>query len=180
MNSSFVGETMNLRIARGFLWGTVATVAMTLTHFSIWAVEGQLTIHNMVTRMMPSNIITKVFGSGLPVSTHLLLAALIHLGYGAFWGAILFGLTKQVTFLKGVAMGAFLYLGARIFLSPLLGSRPLAAGALLSWFSIATHFTYGATLGLLGAWRDRVAEVGQVATERAAPQIGSQRPVVSR
>ena len=164
---------MNKRLLQGFLWGLVATIAMTLVHFSIWTVEGRLTINNVVTKMMPSNIITRMFGSGLPVSTHLLLAALIHLGYGAFWGAILFALTKRVTFLKGIAMGAFLYLGAHIFLSPLLAGRPWARGSLLSWFSIATHFTYGATLGLLGNWQDRTARIAPLEAENPARQVGT-------
>ena len=177
---------MNTRILRGILWGVVATVAMTLVHITIWGVEGRLTIHAMATRMMPSIIIAKMFGPGLPVSTHLFLAALIHLGYGAFWGAILFALTKRVTFWKGVAMGAFLYLGAHIFLSPLLG-QGAAAGSLgamvaswFSWFSISTHFTYGASLGLLGGWQDRAVETARRKMEDVQLQAGSPRPAPSR
>lgn len=157
---------MNTRIARGILWGVVATVAMTITHVTIWGVEGRLTIHAMATRMMPSVIIAKIFGPGLPVPTHLFLAAMIHLGYGAFWGAMLFAITRRVTFWKGVAMGAFLYLGAHIFLAPLLHpgtARSLGAmvASWFSWFSISTHFTYGATLGLLGGWQDRTVDAAQ-------------------
>src|SRR5579871_4068214 len=115
---------MNIRLARGFLWGVVATVAMTLVHLGIWAVEGRLTIHNMATQMMPSIIIARMFGDALPVSMHLVLAMLIHLGYGGFWGAMLFALTKRVTLWNGLAMGAFLYFGSHIFLSPLLARAP--------------------------------------------------------
>ena len=170
---------MNARIARGFLWGVVATVAMTLVHFGIWTVEGRLSVHAMATQMMPAIIITRMFGAALPVSTHLLLAAIIHLGYGGFWGAILFGLTKRVTFWKGIAMGAFLYLGAHIFLSPLLARGASAGGAphLLSWFSIATHFTYGASLGLLGAWSDRATDTARVALEKSGMRPASPKPV---
>ena len=177
---------MNTRILRGILWGIVATVAMTLVHITIWGVEGKLTIHAMATRMMPSVIIAKIFGPGLPVPTHLLLAALIHLGYGAFWGAMLFALTKRVTFWKGVAMGAFLYLGAHIFLAPLLGRAPAAKslGAMVaswfSWFSISTHFTFGATLGLLGGWQDRAEETAQRKMNDAQVQAGSPQSAASR
>ena len=171
---------MNTRLLRGFLWGAVATVAMTMVHFGIWTVEGRLTINNMVTKMMPSNIITKMFGPGLPVSTHLLLAALIHLGYGAFWGALLFALVKRVTFWHGLAVGAFLYLGSHIFLAPLLGRELSGVGPLFSWFSIATHFTYGGTLGLLGSWQDRKAEVTRVQADKSGLQAGSPTPVASR
>jgi hypothetical protein len=187
-NTEFsTGGVMNARIARGFLWGVVATVAMTLVHIGIWAVEGRLTIDAMATRMMPSIIIAKMFGPGLPTATHLMLAALIHLGYGAFWGAMLFALTKRVTFWKGVAMGAFLYLGAHIFLAPLLGRGAPVRGSLLgtlaswfSWFSIATHFTFGATLGLLGSWQDRTAETARAEMGKPKVQGDSSMPAASR
>jgi hypothetical protein len=175
---------MNSRIIRGFIWGVVATVAMTLMHISIWAVEGRLTIHAMATQMMPSTIIARMFGTGLPVPIHLLLAALIHLGYGGFWGAILFALARRVTVWNGLAMGAFLFLGGHIFLSPLLGRGAAGGGlriaSLLSWFSIATHSTYGVTLGLLGSWQDRTAEAGHGEMGNAGLPAGSPRPAASR
>jgi hypothetical protein len=57
------------RMARGFLWGAVATVLMTCTHTAIWAVQGRLTVHAFETQAMPAIIITKMFGPGLPAST---------------------------------------------------------------------------------------------------------------
>jgi hypothetical protein len=74
---------------------------------------------------------------------------------GGFWGGILFALTPRVTVWKGLAMGAFLYLIMQVFLFPLLG-RGLFGSAMahrnvtLIILSVATHFTYGATLGWLG------------------------------
>jgi hypothetical protein len=148
---------MSARAWRGFLWGMVATVAMTLTHMIIWAIAGRLTVEALTTKAMPSIIITHLLGP-LPTGTHLLLASAIHLGYGGFWGAILFRITPRVTVWKGLGLGAFLYLGAHIFLSPLLGHGGIMASgephrAFLLLFSVATHVTYGATLGWLG-WRD--------------------------
>jgi ABC-type polysaccharide/polyol phosphate export permease len=61
---------MKARIACGFLWGVVATVAMTLVHLGIWAVEGRLTVHAMATQMMPAMIISKMFETGLPIGAH--------------------------------------------------------------------------------------------------------------
>jgi hypothetical protein len=150
------------RMARGFLWGAIATVLMTCTHAAIWAIQGRLSVHAFETQAMPAVIITKMFGPGLPPPTHLLLAMLLHMGYGGFCGAILFGLTPRVTFWKGVSTGAILWLGAHLFLQPLLGRSIFTSGSaqILAglWFSIATHFTYGASLGLLGAWSERAAE----------------------
>jgi hypothetical protein len=155
------------RMARGFLWGAVATVLMTCTHAAIWAVQGRLTVHGFETQAMPAVIITKMFGPSLPPVTHLLLAMLLHMGYGGFWGAILFALTARVTFWKGVATGAFLWFGAHLFLQPLLGRSMFTSGSaqILAglWFSIATHFTYGASLGLLGVRSERATEKSGVA-----------------
>lgn len=155
------------RMARGFLWGAIATVLMTCTHTAIWAVQGRLSVHAFETQAMPAIIITKMFGTGMPASTHLLLAMLLHMGYGGFCGAILFGLTPRITFWKGVSTGAILWLGAHLFLQPLLGRSIFTSGSaqILAglWFSIATHFTYGASLGLLGAWSEHAAEKSGVA-----------------
>ncbi|MGH9678744.1 MAG: hypothetical protein ACRD4Y_02210 [Candidatus Acidiferrales bacterium] len=156
---------MNGRLARGFFLGAVAVIPMTLTHILIWGVTGRLTVMALVTRAMPSIIIAKMFGPGLSVPVHLLLAMIIHLGYGGLWGAILFALTPRVTVWKGVAMGAFLYLGAHIFLQPLLGRGMFGAGSpermFGIWFSIATHFTYGASLGWLGGLSESSPEPSQ-------------------
>jgi hypothetical protein len=137
----------------------VATVAMTLTHMIIWAIAGRLTVVALTTKAMPSIIISRLLGP-LPTGVHLLLALAIHLGYGGFWGAILFRLTPRVTVWKGIGLGAFLYLGAHIFLSPLLGNGGILASgephrAFLLLFSVATHLTYGITLGWLGWMGDR-------------------------
>ncbi len=147
------------RIWQGFLWGMAATVLMTTTHVVIWALTGRLTVVALATRTLPGIIIAKILGPALPTSTHLFLAALIHLGYGGFWGGILFALVPRVRFWHGVAVGAFLYLGLEIFLYPVLGRGVFASAApdraFAIFFSMATHFTYGGTLGLFGWLADR-------------------------
>ena len=69
----------------------------------------------------------KILGPGLPTSIHVLLAAVVHFGYGGFWGGILFALTPRVTVWKGIGMGTFLYLIMQVFLFPFLGSGPFGA-----------------------------------------------------
>lgn len=149
---------MNSRMARGFFWGMVATVLMTSMHILIRAITGRLTVMALATRTMPAMIITKMFGPGLSTSVHLLLAMAIHLGYGGLWGAILFALTPRVTVWKGLALGAFLYIGAQVFLLPLLGRGMFGAGSpdrwFGIWFSIATHSTFGASLGWFGSLKE--------------------------
>jgi len=153
---------MNTRMARGFLWGALATIPMTLVHIVIWGVTGRLTLQALATRAMPGMLTARMFGTGLPIGLHLTVAMLIHMGYGGFWGAILFALTQRVTVWKGIAMGAFLYLGMMLFMQPLLGRGVFASASpdrmFGIWFSMATHFTYGASLGLLGAWSEHAAE----------------------
>ena len=160
-----------MRMARGFLWGALATVLMTCTHIAIWTVQGRLSVHAFEVQAMPAMIITKMFGPNLSSFTHLLLATLLHLGYGGVCGSILFGLTPRVTFWKGVGTGAILWLGAQFFLLPLLGrsifmnaSAQVLAGL---WFSITTHFVYGASLGLLGAWSESTYETSSAAVRGA-------------
>jgi len=166
-------------MARGFLWGAIATVLMTCTHAAIWAAQGRLSVHAFETQAMPAVIIAKMFGPGMPASTHLFLAMLLHMGYGGFCGAILFGLTQRVTFWKGVGTGAILWLGAHLFLQPLLGRSIFTSGSaqILAglWFSIATHFTYGASLGLLGAWSEKAADKSRatVPSPEMPPHTGS-------
>ncbi|HWF12875.1 MAG TPA: hypothetical protein VG272_04000 [Candidatus Acidoferrales bacterium] len=156
---------MNNRIMRGFFWGMVATILMTTMHILIWAVTGRLTVMALATRTMPAMIIAKMFGTGLSTPVHLLLAMAIHLGYGGLWGAILFALTPRVTIWKGLAMGAFLYVGAQVFLLPLLGRGMFGAGSpdrmFGIWFSIATHSTFGASLGWFGSLKEYSAGTGQ-------------------
>jgi hypothetical protein len=156
---------MNSRMARGFFWGAVATILMTFVHILIWAVTGRLTVIALATRTMPAMIIAKMFGAGLSTPVHLLLALAIHLGYGGLWGAILFALTPRVTVWKGLAMGAFLYVGAQVFLLPLLGRGMFGAGSpdrlFGIWFSVATHSTFGASLGWFGSLKGYSPEADQ-------------------
>ncbi len=147
---------MSARIVRGFVCGVLATVAMTIVHLSIWTVTGRLTAVAVTSKMLPEIIITRILGPGLPLSMHVLLAAVIHFGYGGFWGAVLFALTPRVTVWKGIAMGAFLYLLMQAILFPILGrgffgSAAPGRDAVLVFLSVATHFTYGAALGWFGA-----------------------------
>jgi hypothetical protein len=156
---------MNNRMARGFFWGMVATILMTSMHILIWAVTGRLTVMALATRTMPAMIIAKMFGTGLSTPVHLLLAMAIHLGYGGLWGAILFALTPRVTVWKGLALGAFLYIAAQVFLLPLLGRGMFGAGSpdrwFGIWFSIATHSTFGASLGWFGSLKEHSPEAEQ-------------------
>lgn len=149
------GGLLKVRMLQGFFCGVLATVAMTIVHLSIWTVTGRLSVVAVTSKMLPEIIVAKILGPRLPTFLHVLLAAVAHFGYGGFWGAVLFALTPRVTIWKGIAMGAFLYVVMQSVLFPAMG-RGFFGGAtpgrdaVLAFLSIATHLTYGTTLGWLG------------------------------
>ena len=150
---------MNTRIYRGFLLGVVATFFMTLVHLLIITASGRMSAAAVTSEMLPEIIIMKVLGLSLAVSIRVLLAMVIHFGYGGFWGGLLFVLAPRVTVWKGIAMGAFLYLIMQVFLFPSLG-RGIFGTAIVHrslvqvFLPVATHLTYGTVLGYLGSRRD--------------------------
>ncbi len=149
---------MNPRIWQGFVWGVVATIAMTVVHIFALVIIPRLMGVTAIPMPMPEVIVLKIFGPGLPTAILLLLAVVFHLGYGGFWGAFLFASIPRVTVAKGVVLGAFLYLILLLFLRPLLGQGAFGTPVplRLALGSAATHFTYGATLGWFGG-RKRLA-----------------------
>ena len=137
------------RIWQGFLWGVAATVAMTIAHVLIWALTGRLTVVPLATRTLPGSIIAKILGPALSTSAHPFLAALIHVVYGGFWGGVLFALVPRVKFWHGAGVGAFNLSAWESFcIRFFAGAEPGRLFAI--FFPMATHFTYGATLGFLG------------------------------
>lgn len=113
----------------GLVWGMVATAPMTVTHVAIWAVAGRLSVVALTSQALPSIIITSLLVPLLLASVHLLLAPVLHFGSGGFWGGVLFGLTPGVSVWKGLALVAFLHLGAHLVMPFLSGTAgPWPAG----------------------------------------------------
>ena len=137
------------RLAVGFGWGVVATIAM-----SVLMILGVVTGLSPMPSPIPEAIVNKaleLFGVGLPAPLIMLLAAGAHLSYGGVSGAILAALTRPVTVWKGLGWGVFLWLVMQVAVFPLLGWG-LFGAAITPRIAVATlvlHLVYGATLGLL-------------------------------
>lgn len=134
------------RLALGFGWGVVATIAM-----SVLMVLGVITGISPMPTPIPAAIVSEVFGGGVPQPLILFVAAVSHLAYGGIWGAILAALTRPVTIWKGIGLGVFLWLLMQIAVLPFLGwglfgvaITPRIAGA-----TLILHLVYGITLGWL-------------------------------
>lgn len=132
------------RLARGFGWGIVATIAM-----SILMVLGfTMGISPMP---IPVAIGGQVLGAGTPSLLLMVLGVLSHLAYGGFWGAVLAALTRPVTIWKGIGLGLLLWLIMQIAVLPFLGWG-LFGMTITSAIAVATlvlHLIYGVTLGWL-------------------------------
>lgn len=135
------------RLARGFGWGVVATIAM-----SVIMILGTATGVSPMPAPIPAAIVSGVLGAGLPMPLLVLLAAASHLIYGGFWGAVIAALTRPVTLFKGIGLGVFLWLVMQVAVFPFLGWGPFGAAITAPQIAVATlvlHLIYGATLGLL-------------------------------
>ncbi|MDP9440283.1 MAG: hypothetical protein M3P49_16345 [Actinomycetota bacterium] len=137
------------RLAVGFGWGVMATIAM-----SALMILGVVTGLSPMPAPIPEAVVNKglgLFGVGLPQPPTMLLAAVAHLSYGGVAGAILATLTRPVTVWKGLGWGVFLWLVMQVAVFPLLGWGFFGVAITLR-IAVATlvlHLVYGATLGLL-------------------------------
>jgi len=137
------------RLAVGFGWGLVATLAM-----SALMILGVVTGLSPMPSPIPEAIVSKgleLFGVGLPRPLIMLLAVGAHLSYGGVAGAILAALTRPVTLWKGLGWGVLLWLIMEVVVLPLLGWGFFGFG-ITPQIAVATlilHLVYGGTLGLL-------------------------------
>lgn len=134
------------RFARGFLWGVVATIAM-----SIVMLIGVGTGLSPMPKPIPLAIVSQMLGEGTPQPLLMLAGIASHLAYGGIWGGILASATWPVTMWKGIGLGAFLWLLMQIIVLPFLGWG-LFGTAVTATIAVATlilHVIYGGTYGAL-------------------------------
>ncbi len=138
------------RVATGFGWGVVATLAM-----SVLMILGVFTGIAPMPRPIPEaivgGVVSNVLGGGVPKPLIMILAVASHFGYGGFWGAVLAILTRPVTIWKGIGLGIFLWFIMQIVVLPLLGWGffGVAITPLIAVATLILHLIYGATLGWL-------------------------------
>ena len=130
------------RLRQGVLWGVVATAAM-----SIPMILGMATGVAPMPEPIPKALVELVVTGPIPLVMG--LAAISHLAYGGFWGAVLTRVTSRVTVWKGLGLGIVLWLIMQLVVLPLLGWG-LFGAAVTSKIAGATlllHLIYGAVLG---------------------------------
>lgn len=130
------------RLARGALWGVIATIAM-----SILMIVGMATGAAPMPEPIPKALVEIVVSGPMPLV--LGLAVISHLAYGGFWGAALTQVTQRVTLWKGLGLGLFLWLVMQTAVLPLLGWG-LFGTAVTPAIAVATlvlHLIYGGVLG---------------------------------
>jgi hypothetical protein len=138
------------RLAAGFGWGLVATLAM-----SILMIIAVATGLSPMPKPIPAAMVGKVVGGvvreGIPQPAIVALAVASHFVYGGFWGAVLAALTRPVTLWKGIGLGVILWLIMQLAVLPFLGWGlfGLAITPLIAVATLVLHLAYGATLGLL-------------------------------
>jgi hypothetical protein len=138
------------RLAIGFGWGLVATLAM-----SAVMVTGYITGIAPMPEPIPGAIVGKVvkgvIGAEIPQIAIMALAIASHFTYGGFWGAVLAGLARPVTIWKGLGLGVFLWLVMDIVVLPFLGWGffGISITPRIAVATLILHLVYGFTLGWL-------------------------------
>ena len=82
----------NKRILKGFVWGVIATVGMSLI-----MIFGKLSGLSPMPKPIPVAIVVRVFGE-LPKPAVMTLAIILHLVYGGFWAGVLGGVKREIYF----------------------------------------------------------------------------------
>lgn len=131
------------RIARGFGWGIVATLAM-----SVLMVIGFTTGMAPMPKPIPKALVGSVL-SGLPQPVFMAVAIGVHLTYGGVWGAVLAAAMRPVTVVKGLGYGVLLWVLMGVAALPYLGWGLFGAGVTpkIAVVTLILHLIYGGTLG---------------------------------
>jgi hypothetical protein len=137
---------MDNRFGRGFGWGVVATIAM-----SVLMLIGVATGMSPMPKPIPLAIGARVLGEGTAQPLLMGFAVLAHLAYGGVWGGLFASFTWPVTVWKGMGLGAFLWLLMQILVLPFLGWGLFGSGVnpAIAVATLVLHVVYGATYGAL-------------------------------
>lgn len=143
------------RFWSGAGWGVVATLAM-----SALMILGLVTGVAPMPRPIPAAIVGNVTGGALPRPALMATAAILHLGYGAFWGGALAVMSSRITLGRGLALGVGLWMIMQVIVLPYLGwgAFGTARTPRIAVATLILHLVYGGTLGALA---DRSSSTGE-------------------
>lgn len=133
------------RFLKGFGWGIVATVAMT-----VLMILGILTGVSPMPKPIPPDIVGK-WAVFLSPAWVMAWAVVAHLAYGGFWAGFVSEAWKRITVWHGLALGLVLWLVMSVVFLPWLGWGAFGAAVSLR-ITVATlilHLVYGSTFGFL-------------------------------
>ena len=138
------------RLAIGFGWGLVATLAMSILMVIAFA-TGVSPMPKPIPAAIAGKVVSGIVGADVPTPAIMAVAVASHFVYGGFWGAVLGALTRPVTLWKGLGLGVFLWLLMGMVALPFLGWGFFGVGitAQIAVATLVLHLVYGATLGLL-------------------------------
>lgn len=149
------------RLAVGFGWGLVATLAMSAL-MVLGVATGLSPMPSPIPEALVSKVVGGMLGTDIPRPAVMVLAVVSHFAYGGVAGAVLAALTRPVTVWRGLGWGVLLWLVMDLVVLPLLGWGVFGT-AITPRIAVATlflHLVYGATLGVLmdrgqRKWRPR-------------------------
>lgn len=136
------------RLAVGFGWGLVATLAMSVV-MVIGFTTGIAPMPAPIPEAIAARVLNGVIGAGAPQPAIMVVAVVSHFAYGGLWGAILAALSRPVTIWKGLGLGIFLWVLMQVVAFPFLGWGVFGV-AITPQIAVATlilHLVYGLTLG---------------------------------
>ena len=134
------------RFLRGFQWGIVATIAMSLV-----MLVGAATGLSPMPQPIPLAIVARLIGDWTPQPLLMVTAILAHLCYGGFWAGALAMASDPVTIGKGLGLGVFLWMLMQIVVLPFLGWGVFGMGITpaIALATLVLHAVYGLTYGAL-------------------------------
>ncbi len=130
------------RPLRGAIAGIAATVAM-----SLLMIVGMITGIAPMPEPIPKALAALALGAA-PQPLLMGTAILAHLGYGAFWGGLLFGLHDDAGLREGLGMGAALWVVMGLVFLPVLGWGIFGTGMdpRIAVATLVLHLVYGLAL----------------------------------
>lgn len=131
------------RTARGFAYGVVATIAM-----SVLVLVGTVTGVSPIPESIPKALVATVLG-GTPEPVVTALAVVGHLAYGGAFGALLAWMARPVTFTKALGLGVTLWGFLQVVFLPMLGWGVFGSSVTpqIAVATLLAHLVYGGVLG---------------------------------
>lgn len=131
------------RRLRGALVGILATIAMSLV-----MIAGMVSGLAPMPEPIPKALVTLVLGATAPQPVLMGAAILTHLGYGAFWGGLLYGLHEGPRMREGIGLGVGLWILMGVAFLPLLGWGLFGTGLdpRIAVATLVLHVVYGLAL----------------------------------